>query len=365
MNTSRKDSRSPYMEWAKLGSGARFNLAASGVESLPLAELGVSIDQLEINGPSIYGYDPLLRALAQRYRVPHASVVSAVGTSMANYLALAATTEPADEILVEHPAYEPMVSSARYLGLHVQYFQRPAEHNFAIDLTDLARRLTPQTRVIVITNAHNPSGAECPDATLREIAAMARETGSFVMVDEVYREMRFEAEPQTAFHLDPERFVITSSLTKGYGLSGVRCGWIFAPLAVAERVRHINDVHGATFVHPGELLSVIALEKLPQIAARMKALLDRNRALLKEFLSSRSDLDYFWPDYGTIVFPRLRKGTAREFCDFARKEFDVSVVPGDFFDCPDRFRIGVGASTELVREALGQLGRALDRAGSR
>ncbi len=317
MNTSRKDSRSPYMEWAKLRSGARFNLSASGVESLPLAELGVSIDQLEINGASIYGYDPLLGALARRYSVPQASVVSAVGTSMANYLALAATTEPGDEILVEHPAYEPMVSSARYLGLRVQYFQRPAENNFAIDLADLARRLTRQTRVIVITNFHNPSGAECPDATLREIAALAREAGAFVMVDEVYREMRFEAEPQTAFLLDPERFV--------------------------------------------ELLSVIALEKLPQIAARMKALLDRNRVLLKEFLSSRSDLDYFWPDYGTVVFPRLRKGTAREFCDFARREFEVSVVPGDFFDCPDRFRIGVGAATELVREALRQLGRALDK----
>lgn len=349
------------MEWAKLLSGARFNLAASGVESLPLAELGVTIDQFEINGPSIYGYEPLLQALAQRYRVPRPSVVSAVGASMANYLALAATTEPGDEILVEHPAYEPMVSSARYLGLRIQYFQRPAKANFAIDMDDLTRRLTPQTHVIVITNFHNPSGAECPEASLREIAAMAREAGAFVMVDEVYREMRFEAEPQTAFHLDPERFIITNSLTKAYGLSGVRCGWIFAPPAVAERARHINDVHGATFVHPGELLSVIALGKLPQIAARMKALLDRNRALLKEFLSSRNDLDYFWPDYGTIVFPRLRQGTAREFCDFARREFNVSVVPGDFFDCSDRIRIGVGASTELVREALLQLGRALDK----
>ena len=120
----RHQARSPYMEWAKLCSAAKFNLATSGIANFPLAELGVSIDQLEINGADIYGYDPLLKAIAQRYRVPQASVVSAIGTSMANYLALAATTEPGDEILVEFPAYEPMVSSARYLGLRIGHFPR-------------------------------------------------------------------------------------------------------------------------------------------------------------------------------------------------------------------------------------------------
>src|SRR5215469_10715752 len=94
MTYSRSSAISPYMEWAKLHSAARFNLATSGMVNLPLAELGVTIGQLEINGPSIYGYEPLLQAIARRYRVPQESVVSAVGTSLANYLALAATTEP-------------------------------------------------------------------------------------------------------------------------------------------------------------------------------------------------------------------------------------------------------------------------------
>jgi hypothetical protein len=179
-------------------------------------------------------------------------------------------------------------------------------------------------------------------------------------VDEVYREMLFENEPKTAFHLDPERFIITNSLTKAYGLSGLRCGWVLAPPPIAERIWHINDLHGATFAHPAELLSVIAFEKLVEISERMKTLLDRNRVLLRELLAARKELEYFWPEYGTVVFPRLRKGNADDLCDFLRKDFDTSVVPGRFFDAPDHIRIGVGLPTEAVRDALQQLGKGLD-----
>lgn len=360
MTASRANARSRYMEWAKLCSSAKFNLATSGMASLPLAELGVKIEQLEINGPSIYGYDPLLKAIAARYRVPQECVASAIGTSMANYLALAAVTETGDEILMEQPGYDPMAGAAHYLGLDVRPFERRAEQNFAVDCSVLERALTPRTRVIVLTNLHNPSGALCPDSVLAEVAGLASKVGAYVLVDEVYREMLFESEPQTAFHLDPNRFLITNSLTKAYGLSGLRCGWVLAPPDVAQRIWHINDVHGSTFTHPGELLSVISFEKLEQIASRMKSLLDGNRVLLREFLRSRNDLEYFWPEHGTIVFPRLRHGNVEELCDLLRSKFETSVVPGKFFGCPDRFRMGVGISTAEVKAGLDQLAKGLE-----
>ena len=360
MMSIRANARSLYMEWAKLHSSAKFNLATSGMASLPLAELGVKIEQLEIKGPSIYGYEPLLTVIAARYRVPQECVVSAIGTSLANYLALAAATEPGDEILVELPTYELLLSTARYLGLQVRRFSRREEKDFAVDLEELKKNLRPETRVIVLTNLHNPSGALCPDSVLREIAALARQVNAFVLVDEVYREMLFEASPVSAFHIDPERFLITNSLTKAYGLSGLRCGWVLAPPEIAERMWHINDLHGSTFTHPGELLGVIAFQKLPQISARMKSQLDANRKLLSGFLASRSDVDYFWPQYGTIVCPHLRAGGGDAFCEMLRNKFETSVVPGKFFECPDRFRIGVGIAPEEVRVALQQLGKALD-----
>jgi aspartate/methionine/tyrosine aminotransferase len=361
MTYSRSTAVSPYMEWAKLHSVAPYNLATSGMVSLPLAELGVTIDQLEINGPSIYGYEPLLQAIARRYRVPQECVVSAVGTSLANYLALAATTEPGDEILVEQPTYELILSTARYLGLTIRRFPRRAENNFAIDPADVERNITARTRVIAICNLHNPTGALTPDSTLRELGRLAARAGAYVMVDEVYREMLFEAEPQSSFLLDPERFIVTNSLTKAYGLSGLRCGWVLASPELARRMFRINDLHGATFAHPAELLSVIAFEKLAQISACMKALLDTNRGLLLDFLRSRDELDYFWPEYGTIAFPRLKTGSVDALCHALREQFDVSVVPGRFFESDDRFRIGVGTPTDSVQQALAQFGRGLDR----
>ncbi len=361
MTFCRSTAYSPYMDWAKLHSAAKFNLATSGMLNLPLAQLGVSIDQLEINGPSIYGYEPLLQSIARRYRVPQDCVVSAVGTSMANYLALAATTEPGDEILVEQPTYELILSTARYLGLEIKRFPRRAENNFAIDPAEVERNLTRRTRLIVICNMHNPTGALTPDSTLRELGRLAQRSGAYVMVDEVYREMLFEQAPQSSFLLDPERFIVTNSLTKAYGLSGLRCGWVLARPELAQRMFRINDLHGATFAHPAELLSVIALQKLDQIAAYMKSILDKNRKLLQEFLRARDDLDYFWPEYGTVVFPRLKDGSVEAFSRLLREEFETSIVPGSFFEDAQRFRIGVGTPTESVKEALQQLSRGLER----
>jgi aspartate/methionine/tyrosine aminotransferase len=360
MTSVRSNAGSSYMEWAKLRSGARFNLATSGMASFPLADLGVKIEQLEINGSDGYGHQPLLEAIAGRYRVPRECVVSAMGTSLANYLALAAATEPGDEILVERPAYDPLLSVARYLGLDIKRFQRRPEQNFAIDLADLEGNLSRRTRVIVLCNLHNPSGALTPESTLGEIATLAGEVGAYVLVDEVYREMLFEREPQTAFHLDSERFLITNSLTKAYGLSGLRCGWVLAPPELAKRMWRIHDIHSGTYSHPAELLSVLAFARLGQISAGKEAMLGENRRLLHEFLNRRDDLDYFWPEYGTVIFPRLKAGNVDALCDLLRSEFETTVVPGRFFEFPDRLRIGVGMATESVAASLQQLGRGLD-----
>jgi aspartate/methionine/tyrosine aminotransferase len=353
------------MQWAKLHSTARFNLATSGMEGLPITELGARIEDLQINGPSVYGYSPLIESVARRYRLPQECVVSAVGTSLANYLALAGVTDAGDEILIEQPTYDPLLSVARYLGLEIKRFQRNPDRNFAIDVADLERHLTPRTRAIVLCNLHNPSGALAPDSTLRQVAELARKFDAYVVVDEVYREMLFEAQPQSSFHLDPERFVVTNSLTKAYGLSGLRCGWVLAPESLAARIWRLHDIHCGSYAYPAEWLSVAAFARLPQISARMKSTLDQNRKLLHGFLRERDDLEFFWPEYGTIVFPRLKKGNVNELCDLLRSDFDTTVVPGRFFESPDRFRIGVGISTDSVRDALQQLGLGLDKYRSR
>jgi aspartate/methionine/tyrosine aminotransferase len=357
--TQRREIRSPYMEWAKLRSGARFNLAVSGMPNLPLSRLGATIDDLEITGPGGYGYQPLQEALAAKCGVDPENVVAATGTSMANHLALAALIEPGDEVLIEQPAYELLITTAEYLGAKISRFPRPFDAGFQLDPRVIERAITPRTRVIVITNLHNPSSVRVPDSVLRLVGEIAASHRAVVLVDEVYLEACYDPAVRSAFHLGPN-FVITSSLTKAYGLSGLRSGWILAAPQLAERMWKLNDLFGVVPAHAAELLSVIALERLPEIAAEAKARLEQNRARLKSFLESRHDLVAVPPESGTIIFPQLISGRADVFCQILRDKYETSVVPGRFFEQPDHFRMGYGMDEATLEEGLKRIAATLD-----
>lgn len=351
--------QSEYMHWAKTSSRARFNLATSGLANLKLQDLQVSVDDLEITGDSGYGYPPLLNALADRYRVDVESVVTTAGTSFANHLALAALINPGDEILLESPAYEPLLATAHFLGASVKRFQRKFEDDFQPTAAEIEQHLSPQTKLIVITNLHNPTGVLTDDETLKEIGELARRRKTRVLIDEVYLEMLFEEPPRTAFHLGSE-FIASSSLTKACGLSGLRCGWIFAEPELAKSMWRLNDLFAATPVHAGERLSVLALQQLPGIAERSRIRLDDNRGLLNQFLDGRDDLEVVRPPFGSIMFPRVKLGTADRLIELLREKYETSVVPGSFFEMPAHFRVGLGGDTETLTTGLDRLGSALD-----
>jgi len=351
---------STYLEWAKLCSRAKYNLATSGIMSYPLADLHFSAQNLEINGPDAYGYAPLRERLARKCDVSPDCVVTAAGTSMANHLAMAALLEPGDDVLIEQPGYGPVLEVASYLGVNILRFERRAEQDFQIDPDDLAARITPKTRLICLTNLHNPSGALTSVEALKRIGDIARRAGAQVLVDEVYLDMVYDQPVGSSFHLG-SNFVVTTSLTKAYGLSGLRCGWILAQPNLAKRMWRLNDLFGATPVHPGELLSVAALDQLSRIDARARTILATNRKALDAFFSGRSDLEGFRSPWGTVSFPRLKSGSVDEFCDFLRARYETSVVPGRFFEVPDHFRIGIGGDPAMTPEALKRLAAALDQ----
>ncbi len=354
---------STYLEWAKLCSAAKYNLASSGIMSYPLAELHISPQDLEINGPTVYGYAPLQERLARKCGVTPDCVVAAAGTAMANHLAMAALIEPGDDVLIEQPTYGPVLEVASYLHANILRFDRPAAHDFQIDPEDVARRTTSKTRLVCLTNLHNPSGALTSEETLTRIGEIAQKSGAQVLVDEVYLDMVYDQPVRSSFHLG-NNFVVTTSLTKAYGLSGLRCGWILAQPDLAKRMWRLNDLFGATPVHPGELLSVMALDQLDKIGVRARQLLDTNRAALNAFFADRSDLDGFRGPWGTVCFPRRRSGSVDEFCEFLRARYETSVVPGRFFEMPDHFRIGIGGDPAMTAEALKRLAAALDEWGT-
>ena len=350
--------QSDYMHWSKTRSRARFNLATSGVAPFPLGELPIDLKELEINGTNDYGYVPLQQAIATRHGVDPECVVESAGTSMANHLAMAAIIEPGDEILIEHPAYGPILDVARYLQAKVKRVRRMEEGGWAIEPDEVRRCITPKTRLIVITNLHNPTSALTPDSVLREIGDIAGSIGALVLVDEVYLDAVYENTPRTSFHLGPQ-FVVTSSLTKVYGVSGLRCGWILAQPDLAWKMRRLNDLYSATPVYPGELLSVAAFQYLNLLRERARRIVDADRKLLRDFLTRPSALSGAETEWGTTSFLRLENGNVDEFLERLRTEFDTSAVPGRFFEMPDHFRIGMGVNTEMFAEGLNRIRRAL------
>jgi aspartate/methionine/tyrosine aminotransferase len=360
MTYQRTNARTAYIEWAKLHASAKYNLAASGIKGVPLSELPVRWNEMELSAPGGYGYPPLTERLAARYGVATNNVVTAIGTSMANYLAMSAVLEPGDEVIIELPAYDPMVEAAHYLGAVVKRIPRRPEHRWQIQLDELEKMVSGNTRLIVLTNLHNPTGALLDEPELRSIGEIAKRVGAYVLVDEVYLELLFDRPIRSAFHLG-EHFMVTTSLTKAYGLSGLRCGWIVAAPELVERMRHQNDLFGNIPAHITDLLSVVALDHLETIRDRAKNLLERNWKLLDAFLAEHPELEVVRPPGGTIVFAKAPRGDGDAFASLLREKYETSVVPGRFFETPSHVRIGICNDTAEVEEGLRRASAALGK----
>ena len=349
----------PYMEWAKTRPSARFDLAISNVLACSLSDLPGAADALALTGANDNGYGPLVEAIAARYGVVRDQVTTAQGASGANFLVFAALLEAGDDVLMERPGYDPLMGAPRLLGANVVRFDRPFEADFALDPERIARAMTPRTKLIIVTSPHNPTGAIVDESTLKEVGRIAAARGAHVLVDEVYLD-------STGTSIGPaatlgETFISTSSLTKSYGLAGLRCGWILSSAAIAERIRRARDVVDGTGSIVAERLSVLAFTHLDTLMARTRSLLGVNWPLMKAFLESRSDLEYVLPGGGTVAFPRIRGAAdATPFAERLLTERETAIVPGRFFDAPAHFRVGFSGATESLRVGLARLDAALD-----
>ncbi len=362
MSFSRSHLASSYMEYAKLHSAAKYNLAPSGVKPLMMAELSAQVVGLEINGGAPYGYPALLNRIAAHCRVPPECVVTAIGTSFANHLAMAACFDPGDDVLIEHPTYEPLLNTALFLGANVIRFERSADDGFRLDLREIERAITPRTRLIAICNLHNPTSAFVDEATLAKVGELARSVGARVLVDEVYLEA-INPLPRTSFLLGNE-FVVTSSLTKGYGLGGLRCGWIVAEPELARRMWALYDVFTGHNPYPAEALSMVAFDHINRIRGRAQRILAENRPVMNTFLRERCDLECDIPEFGTCAAPRLKRGSVDALDKLLREQYETSIVPGRFFEMPEHFRIGIGGDPAMTREGFRRLAAALDELGA-
>ncbi len=349
---------SPYLEWAKLQSAATWNLATSGVHPATFADIGGLPDSAPLSGPNAYGYAPLLAHIAAHYRVRPSQVATAAGCSMANFLALASLIEPGDEVLVERPTYEPLLLAALRLGASVARFDRPASDGFRLDANAVLAAITPRTRVVVLANPHNPSSQLASSDTLWRIGEAAHRVGARVLVCETYLDAVFDDAPGSCVHFGPA-FVSTASLTKVYGLSSLRCGWVIADESLVHRIWRLNDLYGNVQPFVMDWLAAAAFDHLPALRARARTLLDLNHRVFAEWAAQRDDLAFTMPTWGTTVCARPTRVDAGRLCDHLRARHEVSVVPGRFFEAPDHVRIGLCGETAVLREGLSRIGECL------
>jgi aspartate/methionine/tyrosine aminotransferase len=347
-----------YLAWALARYGQiDFDLGQSGLYPMPVDVLGLPQEAFaEATDPTVVRR--LKAAIAARYQVPTEETVPVLGTTHGLWCVYAALLSRGDDVLVETPVYEPLLRIAEGLGARVIPFTRDP----AINVADVHSLITPRTRLVVVSNLHNPTGALLEDEAIVELARAISPVP--LLVDEVYRDL-VDAPGKTAFHLAPN-IVVTSSLTKVYGLPWLRAGWVLArePIATAVRTSVLHSVGAVSWALASA--SIRAFEKLDELHARSRLIRahdDAAAAKLVSWVASRNYLT-FTPHRGSIfgfVIDQRGRDT-RPWIERAIDEQRVIVAPGAFFGRSDGFRIRYGAvDPQILDEGLVRLGRAMDQ----
>jgi aspartate/methionine/tyrosine aminotransferase len=354
----------PYLEWARRFYGkVRFDLATSGMPTVPSAELGAPPAET-LDDPS--GFARLREAIATHNDVPNNEAIAALGTTHALWLAYASLTTPGDEVLVEEPAYEPLVRIAEGVGARVTRFLRDPKEGFALDPDRVIRSLTPRTRVVAVTNLHNPSGVRASPDALCSVAEAAGAFGAHLLVDEVYAPFDAFVDGRGVFGGSARRvapnIVAVSSLTKCYGLGPERVGWLLGPADVVARADDAITACCGSLPLSHAHRALHALSRVQLLAHRAKTALAGKRARVAAWVESERSLGLEWSApkeglFGLVTVPGAVDLTPA--IEAAARDREVLVAAGAFFGVPSSFRVAWSAPAEILDEGLARLGEAL------
>jgi aspartate/methionine/tyrosine aminotransferase len=347
-----------------------YNLAESGVQPITLAELR----ELTAVDPSdtLLGYghtdgSPLLRErIAAMYTGAAAdNVVATVGSAEANFLAVWRLVEPGDRVVVVRPTYEQTTGLAVGLGAHLESVWLEEELGWQPAPGTAAEAIQPGTRLVVVTNPNNPTGHPLGEAAITEIIEAAEKGGAWILSDEVYAGGELSGESTASLWGRTDRVLVSASLSKAYGLPGLRLGWLVAPVVFREELWARKDY---TTIAPSPLcdcLGAAALEPgiRDALLGRGRGILLQNLAVLEEWAARHAGfLAFRTPTAGAIAFFRydLPIGSS-ELADRLLAEQSVLIVPGDQFGIDGYFRIGYGYTNPPLERGLERVSQMIDQ----
>jgi aspartate/methionine/tyrosine aminotransferase len=262
-----------------------------------------------------------------------------------------------DEVLIEFPAYEPMFKVPAYLGAKIHFFKRDPL-DFSLTVNAIASSLSEKTKMIILTDSHNPSGNQISKGVLQYLKTLNQERNIIIFVDEVFGKFYRD---QSLF-VDYPEFVVTASLSKFYGLGSLRIGWAFAPAPIVEKARNFSDYLTPEIPFPPLYLAHLLLEHpvLSELERRIRQRIKTNREITSNFLNKTDFLTCYIPKNGVLFFPEVKTSIdIKKFYVLLYKKYRMVVTEGRFFQTPRHFRIASVCKPEIMEDGLQRLEAAL------
>ena len=349
----------------------RYNLSESGVhpltvgELLEIAESDVSVDEIRLGYGQSNGSDGLRGLIAQQYPgATAASVLVTVGGAEANFTCFWHLFETEGDAAVVLPNYGQVPGLLESFRSRLSAVNLLEENGWQPDLDALEHALANGARFVLVTNPNNPTGAALTHESMDAIAELTDKHGAWIMADEVYAGAENGDATTPSFWGCHDRVLITNSLSKAYGLPGLRLGWIVGPSDLIGELWGRTDYTTIAPANVSDALACVALEPRTRarILERTRGIVRANLGLVESWMAEQDGrFRYQAPDAGAICYARYDTSiNSTEFAEKLRIEKGVLVVPGDHFGMDHYLRIGFGNPEEELREALGLVREAFD-----
>lgn len=350
-------------EWEK---SATTDIAQSTISSMTLEEILALdgdkgkqlVDDLmheKFNYGWIEGSPTFKEEVAKLYKnMPVENILATNGATGANHLTLYSLIEPGDHVIAEYPSYQQLYDIPKSLGAEVDFWHIHEEDNWYPQLDELKALIRPNTKMICLNNANNPTGTILDRTFLEEVVAIAKTVGAYVLVDEVYLPLEDGVDYAPIVDLY-DKGISTNSLSKTYSVPGVRLGWTASNAKVTDIFRKYRDY---TMICAGvfdDALGSFVLQHKDAVLARNKAIVSKNLGILKEWVENEPLVSMVYPksvSTSFVKFNELDPELTEDFCIQLLKEKGVLLVPGNRFDLPGHARLGYCTDEETLRRGL-------------
>jgi aspartate/methionine/tyrosine aminotransferase len=343
----------------------KYDIGESAVKYLTLGQIGIDLNSLPIRYGYHKGKPELRECLVEQYPgLTSDQIMVTSGGSEAIFSIFAALLKPGDHVIIEHPNYPSLYEIPRSLGCSVSFLHLTYAHQFKPDLDELRSLITPKTKLISLTHPNNPTGSMISRETLEELIEWVESQGIYLLFDETYREMGFEATLPPAASLTSKAISI-SSMSKCYGLPGIRIGWLATQdqhildtiLGIREQVTITNNAIG-------EAIAVHVLNQKEKYLAKAREQIRANREIVAAWMDQQKDFEWIYPEAGVVSLPRLAshvKVDPEKLYRRLAEEYQTFVIPGRCFEMDNVFfRLGFGSTPEEIRIGLKNLNSALN-----